>query len=180
MARNKVADSLTGLVGTFLHLDSLLEAIEQFRQAGYRDLQSFSPVPHHNIDETLEKPPSPVRYFTLAGCLLGAATGLTLTIATSLHYPLITGGKPIVSIPPFLVIVFELTILLGGLLTLGGMLFNARLPKVNIGPAYNPRFSEDQFGLWVRCEQKDHETVTTLLRSAGAEEIIPAGQGREL
>jgi molybdopterin-containing oxidoreductase family membrane subunit len=177
MAESKVASSFNGVVGSFRYLDSLLAAIEQLRQAGYRELQALSPVPHHAIEEAIEKPPSPVRYFTLAGCLLGAVTGLTLTIATSLYYPLITGGKPIVSIPPFLVIVFELTILLGGLLTLGGMLFNARLPKVNIGPAYNPRFSEDQFGLWVRCEQKDHETVVTMLRNAGAEEIVPAGQG---
>jgi hypothetical protein len=174
-----MANSVTGLVGSFRHVDSLLEAIEQVRAAGYRDLQALSPVPHHAIDEALEKPPSPVRYFTLIGCLLGCLTGFTLTIATSLYYPLITGGKPIVSIPPFLVIVFELTILFGGLLTLGGMLLNARLPKVGIEPAYSPRFSGDQFGLWVRCSDKDYDAVTALLKRAGAEEILGTGQGSE-
>ena len=174
-----MANSATGLVGSFRYVDSLLEAIEQVRQAGYRDLQALSPVPHHAIDEALEKPPSPVRYFTLVGCLLGCLTGFTLTIATSLYYPLITAGKPIVSIPPFLVIVFELTILFGGLLTLGGMLLNARLPKVSIEPAYSPRFSGDQFGLWVRCVDKDYEAVTALLKKAGAEEILRTGQDSE-
>ena len=174
-----MANSVTGLVGSFRHVDSLLEAIEQARAAGYRDLQALSPVPHHAIDEALEKPPSPVRYFTLVGCLLGCLTGFTLTIATSLYYPLITGGKPIVSIPPFLVIVFELTILFGGLLTLGGMLLNARLPKVGIGPAYSPRFSGDQFGLWVGCAGKDYEAVFALLKKAGAEEILRTGQDSE-
>jgi molybdopterin-containing oxidoreductase family membrane subunit len=164
-----------GLVGSFRHLDSLLEAISRLRQAGYRDLQALSPVPHHAIDEALEKPPSPVRVFTLIGCLLGAATGLVLTIATSLHVSLITGGKPIVSIPPFLIIVFELTILFGGLLTLGGMLLNARLPLVHIVPAYDPRFSEDRFGLWVRCEVRDFDTVTRLLESADAEAVHRVG-----
>jgi molybdopterin-containing oxidoreductase family membrane subunit len=164
-----------GLVGSFRHLDSLLEAISRLRQAGYRDLQALSPVPHHAIDEALEKPPSPVRIFTLIGCLLGAATGLTLTIASSLHVSLITGGKPIVSIPPFLIIVFELTILFGGLLTLGGMLLNARLPLVHSVPAYDPRFSEDRFGLWVRCEARDFDTVTRLLESADAEAIHRVG-----
>jgi molybdopterin-containing oxidoreductase family membrane subunit len=112
-----------------------------------------------------------VRIFTLIGCLLGGTTGLVLTIATSLHYPLITGGKPIVSIPPFLIIVFELTILFGGLMTLGGMLLNARLPRAHIVPAYDPRFSEDRFGLWVRCESQDFDVVTRLLETAGAEEV---------
>ncbi|HEV8663170.1 MAG TPA: DUF3341 domain-containing protein [Candidatus Methylomirabilis sp.] len=160
-----------GLVGTFLYLDSLLEAIALLRGAGHRDLAALSPVPHHAIDEALAKAPSPVRFFTLVGCVLGAITGLVLTIATSLHYPLITGGKPIVSIPPFLIIVFELTILFGGLLTLGGMLLNARLPRVHILPAYDPRFSEDRFGLWVRCEEKDFDAVSSLLRGAGAEDV---------
>jgi len=171
-----VAPPSTGLVGSFRHLDSLLEAIERLRQAGHRNLRTLSPVPHHGIDEALEKPASPVRYFTLIGCLLGGITGLVLTIATSLHYPLITGGKPIVSIPPFLIIVFELTILFGGLLTLGGMLLNARLPRVHILPAYDPRFSEDRFGLWVRCEAQDFDAVGQLLRSAGAEEVHRAGE----
>lgn len=165
-----------GLVGSFRHLDSLLDAINRLRQAGYRDLQTLSPVPHHAIDEALKKPPSPVRVFTLIGCLLGAATGFTLTIGTSLHVSLITGGKPIVSIPPFLIIVFELTILFGGLLTLGGMLLNARLPLVHAVPAYDPRFSEDRFGLWVRCEARDFDTVTRLLESADAEEVHRVGE----
>lgn len=166
-----MADRVAGLVGSFSHLDSLLEAIARLREAGYREVQALSPVPHHAIDEALEKPASPVRVFTLIGCLLGAATGLTVTIATSLYYPLIVGGKPIVSLPPFLIIVFELTILFGGLLTLGGMLLNARLPRMRVGPAYQPRFSEDRFGLWVRCEEKDYESVARLLASAGAEEV---------
>jgi hypothetical protein len=170
-----MADRISGLVGSFSYLDSLLQAIEQLREAGYGELQALSPVPHHAIDEALEKPPSPVRVFTLIGCLLGAATGFTLTIATSLYYPLIVGGKPIVSIPAFLIIVFELTILFGGLLTLGGMLLNARLPRVRVVPAYQPRFSEDRFGLWVRCEEKDYESVTRLLEGSGAEEVLRAG-----
>lgn len=176
MASDNRLDAAIGLVGNFRYLDSLLEAIEELRCAGFTDLQSLSPVPRHEIDEKLERPPSPVRFFTLAGCLLGAATGLTLTIATSLSYPLITGGKPIVSIPPFLVIVFELTILFGGLLTLGGMLLNARLPKVGIGPAYDPHFSEDRFGLWVRCADRDHKAVTALLKNAGAEKVVRVGE----
>lgn len=166
-----MADFTSGLTGSFRHVDSLLDAIERLREMGYREIQVVSPVPLHAIDEALEKPVSPVRYFTLVGCLLGCLTGFALTIATSLYYPLITGGKPIVSIPPFLVIVFELTILFGGLLTLGGMLLNARLPLVGIGPGYHPRFCEDQFGVWVRCPDKDYEKVTTLLKNAGAEEI---------
>lgn len=169
-----MATTYSGVVGTFRHLDSLLRAIKGLREAGYQNLQSLSPVPHHAIDEALDKPSSPVRVFTLIGALLGATTGFVLTIATSLHYPLVTGGKPIVSIPPFLIIVFELTILFGGLLTLAGMLLNARLPQMHIGAAYRPRFSEDRFGLWVGCGGNQHQEVSQLLERSGAEEVEPA------
>lgn len=168
-----MAASYSGIVGSFRHLDSLILAIKRLKTAGYQELQALSPIPHHTIDEALEKPTSPVRIFTLVGCLLGCITGFTLTIAATLHYPLVVGGKPIISVPPFLVIVFELTILFGGLLTLGGMLLNARLPGVHVGPAYNPQFSEDRFGLWVRCESAQYDEVRRLLQSAGAEEIVP-------
>lgn len=170
-----MAQPSTGMVGSFGHLDSLLAGIGLLHAAGHRDLQVLSPVPHHAIDEALAKPTSPVRFFTLIGCLLGAITGFVLTIASSLHYPLITGGKPIVSIPPFLIIVFELTILFGGLLTLMGMLINARLPRLQIGRAYDRRFSEDRFGLWVRCEANQFDSVTELLQSVGAEEVHTGG-----
>ncbi|MGE5817811.1 MAG: DUF3341 domain-containing protein [Deltaproteobacteria bacterium] len=171
-----MAPSYSGIVGSFRHLDSLILAIKQLKNAGYQELQALSPIPHHAIDEALNKPASPVRIFTLVGCLLGCITGFTLTIAATLHYPLIVGGKPIISIPPFLVIVFELTILFGGLLTLLGMLLNARLPGVRVGPAYNPHFSEDRFGLWVRCENARYDEVRNLLQSAGAEDIVPVAQ----
>ena len=35
-------------------------------------------------------------------------------------WPLLVGGKPIGSIPPYVVIIFELTILLGALSTVAG------------------------------------------------------------
>jgi hypothetical protein len=146
-----MARSSKGLVGNFCHLDSLLEAIDRLHQAGS------------------------VRGFTLFGCLLGAAIGLALTIFASKYYPLITGGKPIVSIPPFLIIVFELTILFGGLLTLGGMLLNSRLPGLHIGPGYDPRFLEDRFGLWVPCGEKEFDSVSEMLRDSGAEEVQRGG-----
>ena len=162
-----------GLVGSFRHLDSLLEAIKRLQQAGHRNLRTLSPVPHHAIDEALEKPASPVRYFTLIGCLLGGITGLVLTIATSLHYPLITGGKPIVSIPPFLIIVFELTILFGGLATLIGMVVLGRLPRLTPSPTFDPRFTNDRFGVAVHCATGRGGSVREILRGAGAEEVRP-------
>ncbi|MBI3001283.1 MAG: DUF3341 domain-containing protein [Deltaproteobacteria bacterium] len=163
------------ILGIFAHLDTFTRAIGELRRLGYGDLSALSPVPRHEIEEAIEGKKSPVRLFTLLGGISGGLTALILTIATSTHYPLITGGKPIVSVPPFLVIVFELTILFGALATILGMLINIRLPRIRLEPGYEPRFSEDRFGLWVRCSADQAQRVQELLRVAGAEEVRREG-----
>jgi hypothetical protein len=71
-----------------------------------------------------------VRFFALAGAGAGTVTGFAFTILTMTSWPLIVGGKPIVSLPPFLIIAFALTILFGSLSTFLGFLFLARLPSI--------------------------------------------------
>ena len=60
---------------------------------------------------------SPVRLFTLIGGLTGCTAGFAMTIWMSYDWPVLVGGKAIASIPPYVVIAFELTILLGALST---------------------------------------------------------------
>jgi molybdopterin-containing oxidoreductase family membrane subunit len=96
-----------------------------------KKLKVVMPHPDHEVDEIVEKyvPPSKLKYFTLAGGLSGFIGGFALTIGTVLDWPLITGGKPLISIPAFIVIVFEMTILLGATASLLGFLILSRLPS---------------------------------------------------
>ena len=82
------------------------------------------------VEEILPGKRSKVRYFALVGAASGTASGFALTILTSLSWPLIVGGKPIVSIPPFIIIAFALTILFGALSTFAGFLLLSRLPSL--------------------------------------------------
>lgn len=146
-------------------------AIASLRERGLSRIETFAPVPDPRIDATAGASPSPVRAFTLAGGLLGGAAGIGLTVWTSLELPLVTGGKPIVSLPPFLVIAFEMTILFGALATLVGFLLNARLPRLGPGPAYDPRFGEDRYGVLVTSSPEQAALARSLLAAAGAEEV---------
>ena len=167
-----MADST--VLGVFEHVDTATRAIRELRARGIRSIAAYSPVPLDEFEEALTGhglPRSPVRLFTLVGALTGTAAGFALTIWTALKWNLITGGKPVVSIPPFVVIAFELTILLGGLYTLLGLLVTAKLPTFRISPRYDARFSVDRFGVEVRCEPGERAAVEALLRGAGAEEV---------
>ena len=168
-----------GVAGICSREQPLVEAAEQLRRRGYRNLQTFSPVPSEKLSseefsgESLEGPgteQSPVRAYTLAGGILGFISGLALTIWTSLDWPLRTGGKPIVSIPPYLIIAFELTILFGGLFTLAGLLIHARLLRTASVDGYDARFSVDRFGVFVPCGDGQVEEVKQLFHAAGVEE----------
>lgn len=164
-------DKLQSVIGIYSYLDTVLDSLEGLKKAGFKNFRVFSPFPHHELEKYVEGPESPVRFFTLTGACLGALCGLTLTILTSLDWPLRVSAKPIVSIPPFMIIVFELTILFGSLLTLVGLLFNSRLRRNVPSRLYDPRFSEDKFGVAVICDKKDIGSVESILRNSGAEEV---------
>ncbi len=160
-----------GVVGVYSYVDSVLDAVRKLKANGYENLRVFSPVPLHEVEEEIDLPPSPVRFFTLFGGLLGAASGFAFTVLTSAAWPISVSAKPIVSIPPYMVIVFELTILFGAIFTLAGLLINGFLRNRAPVSMYDPRFSDDKFGVMVVCPRENISSVQDILNSTGAEEV---------
>lgn len=169
-----------GLLASFAHLDATIEAIEALKKRGFADLTVFTPLPEHHIEEALGYPESSVRVFTLVGGLTGAAAGFAVTTFTSVDWPLVTGGKPIVAIPTFVVIAFELTILFGTFATLIGLFINARLPRMKALVVYDPEFSAGHFGIFVSAEGKRLEEARGVLQALRPEVLrdVPAGAAR--
>ena len=158
-------------IGLFADVDSLLQAARALRAEQAGELETISPVPLHGADEALGRKGSPVRYYTLAGGLLGFLAGWALTAGFALHYPLIVGGKPLISLTPFGVIVYICTILAGALFTVAGMLLHAGLPRLRLGPGYDARLTCNRFGLQVFCGRERLEDVGRRLVELGAEEV---------
>jgi hypothetical protein len=159
-----------GILASFAHIDAAVDAIRALRAMGLRDLVVYTPAPNHEIEEALSHRVSPVRLFTLIGGLTGCTAGFAMTIWMSYDWPAVVGGKPIASIPPYVVIAFELTILLGALITVAAVaLFSVLMGKR--GVAYDPRFSDDQIGIFVPARSDQMGPVEQLLRSAGAVEV---------
>jgi hypothetical protein len=117
----------------FQDKQAFLEKLEELMRSGVtpRDLTVITPIPVHEVEHLLHVPPSRLKFFTLIGAAAGLLSGFGLTIGTSLDWPLITGGKPIVSIPPYIIIAFELTILFGGIISFIGFLFLSRMPDLH-------------------------------------------------
>src|SRR5687768_12922718 len=159
-----------GVLGVFDNVDGAVEAIERLKAAGLNRIVTFSPMPSHDLEHALHPSPSPIRMFTLIGGLTGAATGFALPTLTSLDWPLVTGGKPIISIPPMVIIAFELTILFAALSTVAGLFINARLPRARTQVIYDPSFSAGNFGVFVSSNGNSAK-AREIMTQSGAQSV---------
>lgn len=159
------------VLGVFAEVDAAVRAVEELREAGLKDIEVFTPFPQHDLEHALHVHESPVRLFTLVGSLTGAAAGFALTTWTSMDWPLVTGGKPIVSLPPFVVIAGSLTILFGAMATLLGIIINARLGRDVPDVIYEPSFSVNRFGVLSMPPAGREADARRILEESGAEDV---------
>jgi hypothetical protein len=158
------------VVGVFTYVDDVVKAIRGVQEAKL-EYKVYSPVPNHEIEELTLPGKSPVRFITGFGALSGITGGFALAILCAMDYPMRVSAKDVVSIPGFVVIGYECTILLGGIFTFLAMLHFCRLPNPFRKIGYDPRFSDDKFGVVVGCDPDDIDRVKSVLKGSGAEEV---------
>ena len=129
------------------------------------EMDVFSPMPLHDVEKLIPQKPSGVRWFTFVGGIIGLTIGFAFPIYTVLQWPLITGGKPIVTIQAFIIIAFELLILFGAIFTLLGFLFHAKLPRQNLSN-YDIRFSGDSYGFIFSVPEDQVKEMKDILKEA--------------
>jgi len=159
------------LLGVFDRPDDIAKAARRLRDRGYTDLETYSPAPFAEVDDAVIEKPSRVRLFTLIGGLTGVVTGYALTLWMANNWQIMVGGKPFSSVTPYTIIAFELTILFGVLMTVIGVFVFGKLPKFKLDTAYSARFSAEEFGLAVRCKERDVAEIDGLLRDHHATEV---------
>lgn len=162
------------LLGIFPDLDDLLAGLRRVKKEDGKILTVFSPIHFSEIQEILGHKTSGVRYLTLIGGILGGTGLVGLAVYAHLSFQFVTGGKPVLPTVPFVVPFFEGMILLAVLFTVLSWVLKGRLPRVRLPAAYDPRFSEDRFGILVACPPGRRDFLEGLLKDAGAEEVRDA------
>ena len=143
--------SAQGILASYEYLDSTVDAIENLKKAGFEEIKAYAPYPEHHIEHALGYGQSPVRVWTLVGALTGTSTAFAFTSWTSVEWPLVVGGKPIISIPAFIPIVFEMSVLFGALATVIGLFVLSKLPNVKPAVVYDPEFTAGRYGVYVEA-----------------------------
>ncbi len=156
-----------GILAVFDDPARAARAIRELRARGIRELDAAMPAPFPEVVAALEKPRSTIDYATLPGALLGLVCGVLLTWLTSLAWPLVTGGKPIVAVPQFLVIFFEMTVLIGALTNLVAVSIRSFAGGLG-GFPHGLSFNADQIAVFAAGGGSEAERV---VREAGAVEV---------
>lgn len=165
------------LLALFDNFDEAREAIIELkvmdlREGGVEEMRMKSPVPHPELEDVIGARPVYVQRFAFVGAVLGAVSGFLLTAATQSSFLVQPqGGKPVIPIPPDLIIVYELTILLGVWFTVIGFLLGAGLPRRR-ARLYSRRISEDQVGLYLEVLGSHFARVKDLLRRHKAQDVL--------
>lgn len=161
------------VIGHFKFIDDTQKAIRKLRELGKKQVELYSPFPNHDLEDEMyvDQPRSPVRRCTLAGALTGLAFAFLYTIWSSIDYPVRVSAKPLISIPAFVVIGFECTILFGALANVIAMFHFSRIPNLFRFPAHRPEFTNGTFGLTVRVPEGEAEAMKEVFEKGGAEKV---------
>jgi mono/diheme cytochrome c family protein len=158
-----------GWIAEFDNEHALLVAARKVRDSGYTKTDAYTPFPVHGIDEALGIKPTILPFIVLACGLTGLCTAILFQCwSNGIDYPYIISGKPFFSIPAFIPVTFETTVLFSAFATFLGMWGLNGLPRFSNPVFTNSKFdrvTDDRFFLHVDAADKyyNRESVRELL-----------------
>ena len=163
------------VLGLYNDPNQAADAMDALKNAGFPlgtfDVLTGTPYPEGAFGEHV--PQHRLFRFPAFGAIIGFTLALFLTAATQIAYPLVTGGKPILSVFAMLVILYEMSMLSAVISTVVGIVIESRLPNINPG-IYDNRITEGLIGVVITTDDDMTDTAIDALNGAGAMEIKQA------
>ncbi len=173
---------LWGLLAQYEDPHAVYQACERVRDAGYEAWDACAPFPVHGLDKAMGVRPTRLPWVVLICGLLGSTFMLWFQAWTSGNaYPFIVGGKPLFSLPAFVPVWYEVTVLSSCLAAFFANWVMSGLPRPH-HPAFASkafeRVTDDKFFIMVEAADPkfDLERTRALLKDTGAtlvEELEP-------
>jgi multisubunit Na+/H+ antiporter MnhG subunit len=164
------------VLAEFATPDALVKATNEMRLKGFQGMDTYSPYPLHGGSEALGLPPSRVPLIALGGALSGIATAVLMQPwMNAVDFPINVGGRPMLSLPSWVPITFELAVLFTAFAIFFGLLGLSRLPQ-----PYHPVFEHDAFrsasthGFWLSVpalEGVNVQDAKSQLEALGATQV---------
>jgi hypothetical protein len=166
-----------GLMAEFDNPTSLVNAARLAREQGYRKLDAYSPFPIEELSEALHLHKNKLPLIVLLGGIAGGALGYLLQYyVTVVYFPINIAGRPLHSWPAYIIITFEMTILVAAISAVLGLFALCGLP-MPYHPTFNvPRFvqaSRNRFFLCIEATDPlfDHDKTIDFLETLEPREV---------
>jgi len=163
------------LVGVFDDEDAVLKGIREVREKGLKIQDVYSPFPVHGIDDALglKKSRLPMAAFMFG--MTGTSLALIMQIwMLGYDWPMIIGGKNFASLPPFIPVTFELTVLLAALGMVATFLIASDLKPYKWPRQFDIRSTDDKHVMAIDLavnKGKSKDEIARIIKGAGASEV---------
>jgi len=166
----------SGIAAIFLTEEQVVKAAKKVKDSGFTKFDAISPYPIHGMEEACGIKRSWIPYVTFLMGLIGLLAGLWFTWWTSaVDWALNVGGKPFFSLPAFIPIMFELTVLFAALSSVAALFYACGIPKVN-PPVIDLDLTSHKFAIFIPANDTgyDEKKIEEMFRSLGAAEVKKA------
>ena len=160
------------VVGCFKEEEALFAAVKRVRLAGYKLHDIYTPFPIHNLDKAMGLRDTSIHtagfLYALTGTLV--SFGFITWVFTS-DWPLNIGGKPHFSLPAWIPIMFETTVLFSAVGMVLTFCYLCQMAPFVRKHHFHLRATDDTFVMVIECTQKTNESeALAFFNSAGAVE----------
>ncbi len=161
------------IVSNFYDEAVLFPAGKKVRRAGYKIHDVYTPFPIHGLDKEMGLRDTSLHVAGFIYGITGTATALGfITWALSVDWPLNFGGKPFFSLPAWIPIIFELTVLFSSVGMVLTFCWLCQMAPFVRKDHFNLRSTDDTFVMAVECTDKTNEQeAIAFLNSIGAKEV---------
>lgn len=162
------------VVGVFDDEDVLLHAVEDTREKGIKIHEVYSPFPVHGLDDALGYKRSRIPIAAFMFGLTGTSLALLMQIwMLGFDWPMIIGGKDHASLPPFIPVTFEMTVLLAAHGMVLTFLIVSNLKPYKWPRQFDLRSTDDKHVMAVdlATNKLSKEEISRILKDNGASEV---------
>jgi hypothetical protein len=161
------------VVGCFDDEAVLFPAVKKVRTSGYKIHDVYTPMAIHGLDKALGLRETSLHTAGFIYGITGTTTALSgMGYVFTYDWPLNFGGKPHFSLPAWIPITFELTVLFAAVGMVLTFCYLCQLAPFVKKHHFHPRATDDLFVMVIECTAKTNEAdVKAYLQSIGAIEV---------
>jgi hypothetical protein len=161
------------VVGSFEEEGALFSAVKRVRSSGYKIHDVYTPMAIHGLDKALGLRETSLHTAGFIYGITGTATSLCgIGWVFTSDWPLNLGGKPHFSLPAWIPIIFEMTVLFASIGMFLTFCYLCQLAPFAKKHHFSPRSTDDRFVMVIECTPKSNETeIQAFLENLGAKEV---------